>query len=66
MLVELVAEPDVIPAWGPSGQQLLQRAGEAWGADLRRLKLNKARVLPCIVLHVCFCSPSSQQLLLII
>lgn len=49
MLVELVAEPDVIPAWGPPEQQLLQRASEAWAAELTRLKLNKARALPCIV-----------------
>ena len=54
MLVELVAEPDIIPAWDPPGQQLLQRASVTWAADLRRLKLNKARALPCVLLHVCF------------
>lgn len=54
MLVELVAEPDIIPAWGAPGQQLLQRASAAWAAELRRLKLNKARALPCVTLHVCF------------
>lgn len=43
MLVNLTAEPDIIPAWGPPGQQLLQRASEVWAAELRRLKLNKAR-----------------------
>ena len=54
MLVELAAEPDIVPAWGAPGQQLLQRASAAWAAELRRLKLNKARA-PRVHNAACFC-----------